>query len=144
MSSLSPFGFLLGRICISTIFILAAINKVMDYEGTAQYMASKGMTMVPVFLILAGLVEFIGGLFVLLGYRTRLGAILLLLFLIPTTIIFHDFWNQTDMASKHLQLNEFLKNLAIFGGLLYVLCVSAGRFSIDRFRYHNVKTPISH
>lgn len=130
MSLLISLGLLVGRILISTIFILAGIGKFLDYNGTAQYMAAKGMTMIPIFLIAAALIEIIAGLAVLLGCKTRWGATLLLLYIIPTTLIFHDFWNQQG-AERQMQMIEFLKNHAIMGGLLYVICTGAGRFSID-------------
>lgn len=125
------FSLLIGRILLSLIFILAGVGKFMDYEGTAQYMASKGMTMIPVFLYSAAVVELLGGLALLIGYKIRIAAIVLILFLIPTTLIFHDFWN-VDVIAKQLQMILFLKNLAIMGGLFYVLGSGAGKFSLDR------------
>lgn len=129
-TTLCSLGLLLGRICLSAIFILAGIGKFMDYDGTVQYMASKGFTMIPVFLVMAAMVEIIGGLLILLGFRTHWGAAMLLLFLIPTTVIFHDFWNYQG-AEQQMQMINFLKNLGIFGGLLYVLCIGAGKCSLD-------------
>jgi putative oxidoreductase len=129
MKGLCSIGMLLGRICISAIFILAAIGKIMDYEGTSQYMASKGLTMIPIFLYGAAIVELIGGLMVLIGFKTRIGAVILLLFLIPTTLIFHDFWNVSEALARQLQMIIFMKNLAIFGGLLYIVCAGPGRIA---------------
>lgn len=130
MSKWCSFGLFLGRVCISVIFILAAVGKFMDYDGTAQYMASKGLTMIPFFLVGAALVELLGGLSLLFGYKTRFGATILLLFLIPTTVIFHNFW-AVPADQQQAMLVEFLKNLAIFGGLLYVLTVGSGKCSVD-------------
>lgn len=121
---------LLGRLCLSAIFLMAGIGKIMHYDQTAKYMESKGMTMIPFFLVAALLIELIGALSLIIGFKTRWGAALLLLFLIPTTLIFHDFWN-VDEASRQMQMINFLKNLGIFGGLLYVLSCGAGRFSVD-------------
>ncbi len=129
MGAMCSFGMLLGRICISAIFIMAGVHKFMDSAGTAAYMASKGMTMVPLFLYGSAIVEILGGLSVLVGYKIRWGAILLLLYLIPTTLIFHDFWNATEM--KEIQMAMFFKNLAIFGGLLFVISCGAGGCSCD-------------
>ncbi len=130
MHSLCSLGLLLGRICLSAIFIISGIGKFMDPTGTAAYMTAKGMTMVPFFLYAAAIVEIIGGLAILLGLKARWGAALLLLYLIPLTYIFHDFWNLAAPANQ-LQIIFFLKNLAIFGGLLYVLCTGAGHFGFD-------------
>lgn len=128
---MTAFVMFLGRLALCAIFILAGIGKFMDYEGTAKYMESAGMTMIPVFLYAAAVVEILGGLSLLLGFKARIGAIVLLLFLIPTTLIFHSFWH-LEGADRSLQQIMFLKNLAIFGGLLYVAACGAGKFSVDR------------
>lgn len=121
---------LIGRLLISAIFILAGVSKLANYDQTAAYMASKGMTMIPLFLIGAAAVEILGGLSLFLGFKTRIGAALLLIFLVPTTYIFHSFW--TASGAEHAQEQiDFLKNLAIFGGLLYVLNFGPGGLSID-------------
>ncbi len=127
----SSIGMLLGRICLSAIFILAGVGKFMDYEGTAVYMASKGFTMIPLFLYAAAIVEIVGGLSLLLGVKIRWGAILLLLYLICITVIFHDFWNVAEPMARKMQMINFMKNLAIFGGLLYVVSCGAGGWACD-------------
>jgi uncharacterized membrane protein YphA (DoxX/SURF4 family) len=119
-----------ARLGIAALFIGASASKFMFFDETSQYMASKGLTMVPLLLVGAAAVEFIGGLSLVLGYKTRLGATLLLLFLIPASIIFHDFWNIGGNEGQ-LQQIMFLKNLAIFGGLLYVLSYGPGLIAID-------------
>lgn len=121
---------LIGRLCIAAIFILAGVGKFINFDETAAYMASKGMTMIPLFLFGAAMVEILGGLSLALGYKTRLGATILILFLIPTTVIFHDFWNVSGAEHTAQQIN-FLKNLAIFGGLLYVLSTGSGGCAWD-------------
>jgi len=120
----------LGRLCLSAIFILAGINKFMDPSGTAAYMAAKGMSMIPFFLYSAAVIEIAGGLSLLIGFKARWGALLLILFLIPTTLIFSSFWNE-PAETYNLQMIEFLKNLGIIGGLLYVLATGAGKWSFD-------------
>lgn len=119
-----------ARLCIAAIFILAGVSKFMSFDQTAAYMASKGLTMIPLFLFGAATIEILGGLLLVFGYKTRLAAIILILFLIPTTLIFHDFWNLSG-ADQAAQQIEFLKNLAILGGLLYVLAVGSGRCALD-------------
>lgn len=131
MHSLCSFSMLAGRVLLSIIFILSGVGKFVDYNSTAQYMAAKGMTMVPFFLIVAAVVELLGGLSLLLGYRTRWGAALLILYLIPVTGIFHDFWMIEDPAMRQMQVIEFLKNIAIMGGLFYVLGAGGGKWSFD-------------
>ncbi|NGX42608.1 MAG: Inner membrane protein YphA [Chlamydiae bacterium] len=131
MNFICSFFLLAGRICLSAIFFLAAFHKLMDYDGTVQFMASKNMQAIPFFLFTAVAVELLGGFSLVFGYKTRFGAILLLLFLIPATSIFHDFWNIEDAKEMQLQTIHFFSNLGIFGGLLYVLCCGPGKWSID-------------
>lgn len=120
----------IARLCLAGIFIFAGAGKLIFFDQTATYMASKGFTAIPLFLVGAALLELIGGLSLILGYKAKFGAALLLLFLIPTTFIFHDFWNATG-ADQAIQQIMFLKNLAIFGGLLYVFCDGPGSFAVD-------------
>lgn len=132
------FGLLIARILISFIFIFSGITKFMNFDATAQMMAAKGITLAPFFLVVAGSLEILGGLAILLGFYTRIGALLLIVFLIPTTLIFHDFWNfQGD--EMQMQMSNFLKNITIMGGLLYVACTGAGKLSIDRCSPCNTK-----
>ena len=121
---------LLARVCLSSVFIFAGVGKFMHPDATAAYMASKNIPMVSLLLYVAALVELIGGLSILLGYKTRWGAFLLLGFLVVVTGIFHDFWNLTGELQK-LQMIMFMKNLAIAGGLLYVIGCGAGGCSCD-------------
>jgi putative oxidoreductase len=106
-----------GRVLLSLVFILSALGKLAGWESSQQYMASKGLPLVPVLLGLAIAVELAGGLSVLLGWHARWGALLLFLFLIPTTLIFHNFWSLAGME-RQTEMTNFLKNLAIMGGLL--------------------------
>jgi putative oxidoreductase len=130
MQMLFSFTMLVGRIFLSAIFISAGFDKLIHYEATAIYMASKGMTMIPLFLYTAALIEILAGLAVLLGYKTRYAAAILVIFLIPATLIFHDFWN-AGAVERQLQMIMFLKNLAIAGGLLYVISSGPGSYSCD-------------
>ena len=84
-SLLKQYGPLLGRILLSVIFIIAGINKITGFEGTAGYMASKGLPMVEVLLVLTILIELGGGLMILLGWQARWGATAIFLFIIPVT-----------------------------------------------------------
>lgn len=113
-----------GRILMSIIFIMAGINKIGGYEGTQGYMESVG---VPGMLLPAVIVvEIIGGLAILIGFKARLGALLLAGFTVVATILFHN--NLGDQMQSIL----FMKNLAIIGGLLYLFANGAGKWSIDK------------
>jgi len=119
-----------GRTLLAFIFLFAGLGKIFDWSGTAGYMAAKGMPLVPLFLAVAIAVEVLGGLSVLLGLRARWGAIALFLFLMPTTLVFHNFWALAGME-RRMQMIMFLKNLAIMGGLLLVASRGAGPLSVD-------------
>lgn len=128
-SKCASFGKLLGRLLISLVFILAGFHKFWDYEATAAYIASKGLPLVPVFLVAAALIEIFGGLALFLGFKTRFASCVLIIFLIPVTLIFHEFWNLSGVA-RGLQINEFLKNLSLIGGLFYILSSGPGCFCL--------------
>jgi len=110
------------------IFLKSGIGKIENFEGTAQYMASHGIApYTNFFLVGAIFCELAGSITVIFGYFARFGAILLLLFLIPTTLIFHGVFTDPNI------MIQFMKNVGIFGGLLVLLSVGAGRFSLDYF-----------
>jgi putative oxidoreductase len=125
MEWLKAFGMLIGRILLVLIFLNSGIGKIGNFEGTAQYMAKFGMPLTNFFLIGAIFLELIGSIIVLLGYQARFGALLLLIFLIPTTLIFH-----TNFADP-MQKIHFMKNVSMFGGCLILLASGAGRISLD-------------
>lgn len=117
---------LIGRILLAAIFLMSGLNKIADPSGTQQYMTAMGMTwLTPLFYVGAIVLEVGGALSLLLGYRARLGAWLLIAFMIPTTLIFHTQFGDPN------QMIHFLKNLSMLGGLLYVATYGAGGLSID-------------
>lgn len=124
---------LIGRILLSFIFLLSGFDKITGWSDTEAYMASKGMPFVPLFLGAAIVLELGGGVSVALGYRARLGALALVIFVIPTTLVFHDFWTLAG-PERQLQTIMFLKNLSMLGGLLLVAAYGPGRFSLDGYR----------
>jgi len=117
---------LTGRVLISSIFIMAGINKIGGYAGTQGYMESMGVP--GVLLPLVILLEVGGGLAVLLGWQTRLAAFLLAGFSVLSALIFHaDFGDQTQSIL-------FMKNLAMAGGLLFLVAGQKHEWSIDARR----------
>lgn len=133
MKALRSLLMFIARLCLAAVFLWGGASKWLYYDQTVQYMASKGFTMIPMFLAAASIVEILGSLSLIFGLRTRFGALILALFLIPATAIFHDFWNLAG-ADRSMQMIHFLKNLAIFGGLIYVVCNGAGWLAFDSFR----------
>jgi putative oxidoreductase len=127
MEWLKAFGSLIGRILLILIFLQSGIGKIENFQGTAQYMAKFGMPLTNFLLVGAIFLELAGSITIILGYHTRFGALLLLIFLIPTTLIFHS-----DFAER-MQMIQFMKNVSMFGGCLILLSAGAGRFSLDYF-----------
>lgn len=121
---------LLGRILLSVIFVMSGGRKIFNWDQTTEQMANEGMVAIPVLLVGAILLELGGGLSVLFGFRARLGATALLVFLIPATLIFHDFWTY-EGQEQQTQMINFMKNLSILGGILLILGFGAGPLSID-------------
>jgi putative oxidoreductase len=117
---------LLGRVLLGLIFVMSGVNKVMQFGGTQQYMESFGMPATAILLVGAIVFEIGGGLMVIAGFKARLGALALVLFLIPATLIFH-----TDFADQN-QMIHFMKNLSIMGGLLFVIANGAGAYAVDK------------
>ena len=131
MSWIGSLVSLLGRVLLSLIFLFSAIGKVFDFSGTTKYMTAHGVPTPALFLIVAILLELAGGLSLLVGYWARLGVVLLLLFLLPVTLVMHDFWTIEDAAQWRIGMIMFMKNLGIAGGLLYVLRFGAEWPSFD-------------
>lgn len=116
---------LAGRIFLAAIFVMSGIGKIANPQGTQQFMAAFRMPATGFFLAGAIVLELAGAASLLLGYWTRAGAVLLLIFMVPATLIFH-----TNFADQ-IQVIMFMKNLAMMGGLLYVLAFGAGAVSLD-------------
>ncbi len=121
---------LAGRFFLSAIFLTSGLAKIGGWEQNAAYMASKGMPMIPLFLVGAIVLEVLGGISVLLGFKVRIGAAALIAFLIPASLIFHNFWT-LEGAQQQMQMIMFMKNLTIMGGLLLVVGFGAGPLSLD-------------
>lgn len=116
---------LVGRILLSILFIFAGFGKLTAISATAGWFGSIGLPVPTVTAVVVGLVELLGGLAILVGFQTRIAAIVVALFTLGATVIAHlDF-------SDAMQVLMLQKNLAIAGGLLILAIVGAGSFSID-------------
>jgi len=125
MEWLKSLASLVGRILLVLIFLNSGIEKIENFEGTAKFMAQYGMPYTSLFLFGAIIFELAGSIFAILGYYARFGALLLIIFLIPTTIIFH-----TNFEDP-IQIIMLMKNVSMFGGCLILLGMGPGRLSLD-------------
>jgi putative oxidoreductase len=123
---------LMGRIFLSVTFIFEAYDSIAFARDTKAKMIAYGITWQTDFLFLVGVVILtLGGILVLIGYRASFGAILLLLYYLPTTFIVHSFWNDPAIIERDQSI-LFMKNISICGGLLMVLVNGSGPISVKR------------
>ena len=129
---------LLGRLLFALIFIMAAPGHFT--KGTIGYADSHGVPMAWILVPISGILALAGGLSILLGYRARWGALLIILFLVPVTIMMHNFWAVQDPMAAQMQRANFMKNLSMMGGALLIIHFGAGPLSLDSWRrMHAVK-----
>jgi putative oxidoreductase len=123
---------LIGRIFLSAIFLFEAFDSAIYFDKTLQTMTQYGLTWNQEFLLYSAILLLtLGGTMVLVGYRSTLGALMLLLYWVPVTFMVHDFWNAPHDQIR-LQSILFMKDIAIIGGLLMLLGKGSGRYSIKR------------
>ncbi len=125
-NTIDKFGPLVGRILLALIFLKSGIGKIGGFAATAGYMSSKGLPMVDVLLTITIVIELAASAMIIVGFKARLGATALLLWMIPVTVIFHNFW------AVPAEINMFMKNLAIMGGLLLIMANGSGPMSVDK------------
>lgn len=118
-----------GRALFAAIFLIAAPGHFK--APTIQYASMHGVPFAGLLVPLSGLMAMIGALSVLLGYRARAGAWLLVLFLIPVTLMMHDFWAVADPMEAAVQQGMFLKNTALLGGALLITQFGSGPVSLQ-------------
>src|SRR5436190_12393561 len=107
-----------GRVCFSLIFIMSGITHFQ--ASTIQFAAASGVPLAGLLVPAAGVMACVGGLMIALGYKARLGGLLIAAFLIPVTLTMHGFWTISDPAQRMIQQIMFMKNLSMFGGSLIV------------------------
>ncbi|HLW68927.1 MAG TPA: DoxX family protein [Gemmataceae bacterium] len=121
----------IGRILFSAIFIMASFGHFS--RPMIEHGAAHGVPFANILVPLSGLIALAGGLSVLLGCWTRLGASLLIVFLIPVTLTMHNFWAMADPAQAQTNQIMFIKNFSMIGGALIIAYFGAGPCSIDRW-----------
>lgn len=126
--SLSSSLALCARVLIAALFVLSGVSKLQDPSGTIAYIELAGLPYPTLGLVLAVVVEILGGAALMLGYWTRWVAAVLAAFSVAAAVAFHSQFGDQN------QLTHFLKNLAVAGGLLQVAAFGAGRFSVDARR----------
>ncbi len=131
MSGTSDALSLIGRIFLAAIFVVSGFGKIGGFEGLVGQIASKGFPAAQVFAAATIVIEVGAGLMLIAGWKARWAALLLAVFTAIVSIFFHNFWAVPE-AQKMMQQIQFMKNLALIGGLLMVTAFGPGRLSIDR------------
>ena len=123
---------LLGRILYSLIFLNSGV---FHFSGMAiGYASSQGVPLASFLVPFSGVMAIVGGLLIVLGYKAKWGAWLIVAFLIPVTFMMHAFWKETDPMQKQMQMGMFMKNISMLGGAFLITWFGAGPVSFDSRR----------
>lgn len=123
---------LTGRFLFSLIFLMTIASHFKS--ETIGYAASKGVPVANFLVPFSAILAFAGGCCIVLGYRARVGGLLILLFLIPVTLFMHAFWNETEPMQQKMQMANFMKNIALMGGALIICYFGSGPLSVDNMQ----------
>lgn len=124
-------AYALARVALAVLFLWSGFGKLVNVSGTAGYMKAQGMPMADVLVWVALLTELVAGAMLVLGYKARWAALALILFTAIATPVFHAYWAAPPGQVVMQQIN-FMKNIAIIGGLLAIFAHGSGRVALDR------------
>lgn len=126
-----------GRVFFAAIFILSGLGHFSP--ESISYAAAHGVPMANLLVPLSGILALLGGLSIALGFQARIGALLVVLFLVPVTLMMHNFWSLPMGAERSLQQIMFMKNLSMLGGAILLMWFGAGPLSLDDWRKLRVR-----
>jgi putative oxidoreductase len=132
------YAVLAGRQLFSAIFIIASARHFSPQ--TIDAAAAHGVPLPGLIVPLSGIIALLGGLSVLLGFQTRLGAALLVIFLVPVTLVMHNFWSVSDPMARQVETANFMKNVTMLGGALVISYFGAGPLSLDALLFTRAST----
>jgi putative oxidoreductase len=120
---------LIGRILFSLLFLMTIMGHFSS--GSIAYATSAGVPMANILVPLSGIIAFLGAISIILGFKAKMGAWLIILFLLPVTFMMHKFWGITDQMMMQMQMSMFMKNISLVGAALMITYFGAGPVSID-------------
>jgi putative oxidoreductase len=123
---------LVGRLLMGIYFILPAINKIADFEGSSNYMAAHNVPMIPLLLVVTIIIQLGASGALIVGFKAKYAAFLLAGLTLVISIFMHNFWDYEEGMERAHELQNFFKNMGIVAGLLMVTGLGTGRFSLDR------------
>jgi putative oxidoreductase len=107
-----------GRVLLGLYFIMPGVMKIMNFSGTAEYMGSHGMVLIPFFLTLTIVIQIGGGLCLVAGYRLQEVSFVLAGLVLVISLVMHDFWSMEQGLQRAHEMQNFIKNMAIMAGLM--------------------------
>ena len=130
-NAIQQWGPLTGRILISLIFLMSGFGKVFQFDGQVAYAASQGVPLASLAIIISIIAELAAATMIIIGYRARLGALILLVWMIPVSIMLHACWNIEYPMAQQMHMIMFMKNMAIMGAMLLNMSFGPGPKSIN-------------
>ncbi len=122
---------LTGRALLGLYFILPAVGKIADFEGTSAYMAAHNVPMIPVLLLVTIIIQLGAGSALIVGFKGKWSAFVLAGLTLVISLIMHNFWDYAEGAERTHEAQNFFKNMGIVAGLLVVSALGTGRLSLD-------------
>ncbi len=122
---------LVGRVLISLIFLMSGLGKVFQFDAQVGYAVSQGVPMASAAIGISAIIEIAAAVMIIVGFRARLGAAALFLWMIPVSVMMHAFWTISDPMSMQINMIMFMKNLAIMGGMLMIMAYGSGPKSLS-------------
>jgi putative oxidoreductase len=123
------YSVLAGRVLFSLMFVMAGFGHFSSQE--IAYASAQGVPLASIVVPVSGIMAILGGLSIAFGYKARWGAALIILFLIPVTIMIHNFWSVSDPVAAQDQMAHFMKNVSLLGGALFIFYFGSGPLSLD-------------
>jgi len=123
------YSVLAGRVLFSSLFVMAGLGHFSSQE--IGYAAAQGIPLASMVVPMSGIMAIVGGLSIALGYKAKWGAALIILFLVPVTIMIHNFWSVSDPVAAQDQMAHFMKNVSLLGSALLIFYFGSGPLSLD-------------
>ncbi len=127
---IEEWGPLVGRVMISMIFLMSGMGKVFQFDGQVGYAASQGIPMASAAIAVSAIIEIAAVIMIVVGYKARLGAAALFLWMIPVSFMMHAFWTITDPMAMQINMIMFMKNIAMMGGMMLIMAYGSGPKSL--------------
>jgi putative oxidoreductase len=131
MTYIENASLLIGRLLLGVYFIMPAISKITDFEGTSAYMAQHNVPMIPILLVITIIIQLGAGAAIIVGFKGRYAAFLLAGLTLVISLFMHNFWDFEEGLERSHELQNFFKNMGIMAGLLVMAGLGTGKFSLD-------------